>query len=347
MEQRNLQILDFPPSQLREELEKLGIIGFKQKEVLKWLFEQKEMNPMKWSTLSKKERALVKEGFSFQPLQVLEVQESKDGTQKILFQLEDGKFVESVLIPDRKRLTFCISSQVGCPVGCKFCASGIFGLSRNLKTYEIVGQFLYANLLSKRPITNLVVMGMGEPFLNFAHVIRGLEILNHREAFDFGIRRMTISTVGIRKVLPRIWEAPIHPRLAISLHAPEDEMRHQLIPFPGLSTVEELISFLEEYLEKKLSRVTLEYVMLSEINTSPKLAHLLGKRFSHLPVRVNLIPYNPVRGLPFLEPTEKEVKRFAAILEGYRLRTTIRRRKGEDIQGACGQLRLKRIKEKS
>ncbi|RME76645.1 MAG: 23S rRNA (adenine(2503)-C(2))-methyltransferase RlmN [Planctomycetota bacterium] len=343
MKQELPPILCYEPPKLISRLEELGIHGFKAKEVLKWLFEQREWNPMNWSTLSKDERALIQESFDFQPLQVEAVQESKDGTKKILFQLQDGRYVESVLIPDRKRLTLCISSQVGCPVGCTFCASGLFGLTRNLKTHEILGEYLFASLLVKRPITNLVVMGMGEPFLNFSNVMKALEILNHPEGFRFGIRRMTLSTVGIQKILPRLLEAKLHPRLAISLHAPEDELRKKLIPFPGLCSVQELIDFLEEYLEKRLSRVTLEYVMLGGENTGPKMAHILGKRFSHLPLRVNLIPYNPVSEFSHREPTEQELRRFAMILEGYRLRTTIRHRKGEDIQGACGQLRLKKI----
>ena len=324
-------------------VEEKGFPPFKAREVLHWVYAKRTLQPKKMTTLSKKDRSVLEDTFRFRLLQVEERQISEDGTQKILFRLPDGETVETVIIPKGKRRTICLSSQVGCPIGCRFCASGLQGLRRHLQPFEIVEQFLHARYFAKAPVTNLVVMGMGEPFLNFQNVWKALSILNHPQGLGFGIRRMTVSTVGLKKLINRVFSTELRPRLALSLHAPTDELRAQLIPFPAILSVSEIVEFAKQYTERKISRLTLEYVMLQGVNTAPSQAHLLGKLFQNLPVRINLIPYNPVPELPYTSPKEREVQHFAVILEGYGIRTTVRQRHGEDIQAACGQLRYRAL----
>lgn len=338
-------LYQYSPEELKEALLSLGFKGFKTREVLKWIYEKKVVSLEKMTTLSQDERGTLGESFQISPLTVKKDRGAQDGTAKFLYELKDGRYVESVLIPSSGRLTLCISSQVGCPVGCTFCASGILGLRRNLEVEEMVGQFVESSRRAPAPITNLVVMGMGEPFINFDKVMKALQIINHPEGPNLGIRRITLSTVGIKNFMEKIFTAPLHPRLAISLHAPTDELRKELIPYPHIMTIEEILEFLHSYTAQKLSRVTLEYVLLKDKNSSSAHARLLGKLFKKIPIRINLIPYNQVEGLPHLEPSGGDVDIFLQTLSSAGVKATVRGQHGDAISAACGQLRLQEEKK--
>ena len=277
------------------------------------------------------------------------VSRSRDGTVKLLIRLEDGRRVEAVLIPEGDRTTLCVSSEVGCPVRCAFCASGLEGLVRPLRGHEIVEQVLHARRLlagdaapgsPARGITNLVLMGMGEPLLNFEAVAEALTALRDREGIGLGARRITLSTVGIVEGMERL-AAEGHPiNLAVSLHAPDDPTRTRIVPLNARYGVAAVVDASRRYAKATGRDVTFEYVMLSGVNDSPEQAGMLAAHAAGAHVNVNLIPFNRVEGLPFEPPPQEVLDRFAAILRGRGVVVHVRRRRGEDIDAACGQLRL-------
>ena len=279
------------------------------------------------------------------------VSRSRDGTVKLLIRLEDGRRVESVLIPDGERTTLCVSSEVGCPVRCAFCASGLEGLVRPLAGHEIVEQVLHARRVlagdaagggaPPREITNLVMMGMGEPLLNFEAVAAALTALRDRDGIALGARRITLSTVGIVEGMERL-AAEGHPiNLAVSLHAPDDATRTRIVPLNARYGVARVVEASRRYAKATKRDVTFEYVMLAGVNDSPAQAEMLAGHASGAHINVNLIPFNEVEGLPFEPPSKEAVERFAGILRARGVVVHVRRRRGEDIDAACGQLRLK------
>ena len=270
---------------------------------------------------------------------------SKDGgTTKILLKFDDETLVETVLMQynsDHPRSTICVSTQVGCPMGCIFCATGQMGFEKNLKAEEIIAQVLhFANLLNQRGehITNLVFMGMGEPLANYDETIRAVRLLTNPRTFGLGQRNITISTVGIIPGIDRLAEENLQVKLAISLHAPNDEMRQQLVPTAGPNSVEDLIMAAKRYFKKTGRRVTFEYALIKDVNDSNKVAtelsHLLKGNGAH----VNLIPMNPTAG-GFHRPDRKRVLAFQQILRDANVNCTVRVEKGSEISAACGQLR--------
>ncbi|RME05072.1 MAG: 23S rRNA (adenine(2503)-C(2))-methyltransferase RlmN [Planctomycetota bacterium] len=313
---------------------------FQFKELLRWAYQREWRDFTEFTTLSKEQRQVLKEHFFQSSLEVLNVFEADDGTKKILYRLEDGQKIETVLIPEGKRLTVCISTQVGCPIRCRFCASGLEGMRRNLSVAEIVEQVIFARKFASGRITNIVVMGMGEPFLNLDNVLAAISLFHHPWTMGIGLRKITLSTVGLRRFMPKILKGPLYPRLAISLHSARDEVRKTLIPYPQLMSVEEIAEFIPQYLNQANSRLTLEYVMLEGVNTSIADAKELVKRFAHLQVRLNLIPWNSVKGMPWSTPSKETVERFVRILSQSSLTVTVRKRQGDSIAAACGQLRL-------
>ncbi len=273
---------------------------------------------------------------------------SSDGyTRKWLLQLADGEHVEAVLMEYETRRTACISVQVGCAFACAFCATGQMGLIRNLSAGEIVAQVLHLERQvralekvsgEKRAITNIVFMGMGEPLSNYANVLKAVRILNDEAGFRMGARRMTLSTVGLVPAIRRLAHEPLQVNLAVSLHAPTDELRTALVPINAQYPIRELMEAVRYYLEHTGRRVTVEYAMIAGINDDEGLAEELARLLSGLLVHVNLIPLNPVPGSPWQGSDRRQVEAFAAVLRRHRIPVTVRVRRGIDIAAGCGQL---------
>lgn len=278
---------------------------------------------------------------------------SEDGeTTKLLLKLGDGTLIETVLMQYHKkdkehpRSTVCVSTQVGCAMGCKFCATGQMGFERNLKAEEIVTQVLhFASMLHERGehITNLVFMGMGEPLANYAETIRAVKLLTHARAFGLGQRHITISTVGVMQGIERLAEEDLQIGLAISLHAPNDDLRQKLVPTAGPHSVEDLISVTRSYFKKTGRRVSLEYALLDGINDSKEIAEELAALLKGNGVHVNLIPVNPTAG-GFQRPRWKRITEFERVLKEAGVNCTVRVEKGSEISAACGQLRTDMVK---
>jgi 23S rRNA (adenine2503-C2)-methyltransferase len=265
---------------------------------------------------------------------------SIDGTEKFLLRLRDGRAIESVFIPDTPSMTFCISTQVGCAMACAFCLTGKMGLVRNLTAGEIVGQVrVLADALAMRAARfNIVLMGMGEPLHNYDETMKALRILADEHGFDMSPRRITLSTVGLLPALERLAREPIMPNLAISLHAPTDVQRGELVPLNRKYGVSEVIDACKRFPLKRRSRITFEYVLLAGVNDRPEDARRLAKLLAGVKSKVNLIPLNAAPGIPFERPSEEAVDRFARILAERGLIVSVRKSRGRDIRAACGQL---------
>ncbi len=273
--------------------------------------------------------------------------DSKDTTQKFLFRLRDGNLIESVLIPASPALygersdrrTICVSSQVGCAYGCKFCASGLDGWTRNLDTGEIVGQLLAVEEASGEEIDNVVFMGMGEPLANLENLLRAIHIINAPWGMEIGARHITISTSGLAPQIRALAEEPMQFRLALSMHGATDEVRSQIMPVNRKYPLETLLAACDYYVARK-RRMLFEYILIADVNDTEEQAHALAKHARRLSAKVNLIPYNTVEGLSWTRPSRARQERFHAILREHGIFSTLRLEKGHDIDAACGQLRL-------
>ncbi len=269
----------------------------------------------------------------------------KDATTKVVFKTSDNMFIESVLMRHLKgRITLCVSSQVGCAMGCTFCATGKLGFFRNLHFYEIVDQVLHFDRLLKaqgQQVRNIVFMGMGEPMLNYQNVIEAVHIINAPKKLEKGARHITISTCGIVPGIEQLINAGLQVKLAISLHAPSDELRKQIMPIELKYPLETLMKTLDKYTESTNKRIFYEYVMLQGVNDTPFQAETLGKLLKGRLAHVNLIPWNPVPGIPYGRSESAGMKKFQEILERYGIPSTIRVSLGDDIAAACGQLAKK------
>jgi 23S rRNA (adenine2503-C2)-methyltransferase len=271
---------------------------------------------------------------------VIQRQRSADGTEKFLLELADGKQIESVFIPDTPSMTFCVSTQVGCAMACRFCLTGKMGLIRNLTAGEIVGQIRVLagalGMLERR--FNIVLMGMGEPLHNYDETMKALRILNDEHGLAVSPRRVTLSTVGLLPALERLAREPLMPNLAISLHAPSDATRTELVPLNRKYGVSEIIEACRRFPLKRRSRITFEYVLLAGVNDSPEDARRLVGLLRGMPAKVNLIPVNAHPGSPYRAPAPEVAERFMAVLAEAGLTVTLRRSRGADIDAACGQL---------
>jgi 23S rRNA (adenine2503-C2)-methyltransferase len=297
-------------------------------------------------------RQQLAETFEFRQLETVRVLGSRDTTRKFLFRLHDGNLIESVLIPaspalygERSdRLTICVSTQVGCAYGCRFCASGLDGWKRNLTPDEIVEQIVTVERESGEHIDNIVFMGMGEPLANLDNLLRALQIINQPWGLEIGARHITISTSGLAPQIRKLAEQPTQFRLAISLHGATDEVRSQIMPVNRKYNLETLLSACDYYVARK-RRILFEYILIDGINDSEEQAHLLARHSRRLSAKINLIPYNTVEGLHWSRPPRARQERFHAILREHGVVATLRREKGHDIAAACGQLRLQASRE--
>ncbi|ANQ54356.1 50S rRNA methyltransferase [Thermosipho sp. 1063] len=337
-------ILDFKYDKLVGEFKKINLERYRVDQVLDWIYKKKIFDFNDMTNLSNEHRRILSERFTIDIPELLDMQVSKiDKTTKFLWKLKDGNTIESVALFHSGRVTSCISTQVGCPVKCSFCATGQSGFVRNLTVGEIVGQILAIELNRKVKVGNVVYMGMGEPLLNFGNVLDSIKILNHKKMLNIGIRRITISTVGIPEKIVELAKSGLDVKLALSLHAPTDFKRDQIIPLNKKYSVEELIYALKKYQEITGNRITIEYILIREFNDYPDDAVKLAELLRRLSVFVNLIPVNPVNP-EFHRPSKWAIERFKEVLEKNGIECEIRQEKGTDIDAACGQLRRRNIK---
>ncbi|HMJ89576.1 MAG TPA: 23S rRNA (adenine(2503)-C(2))-methyltransferase RlmN, partial [Candidatus Acidoferrum sp.] len=351
--------------------------AYRVDQVLDWIYQRRVTSWDAMTNLSKPLREKLRATFDFAPLQLARKQGSRDTTQKFLWRLNDGSFVESVLIPANPALygepsdrhTLCVSTQVGCAYGCRFCASGLEGWKRNLRPDEIVDQVLAIerwhqevesresnvegqspsgirrSALDPRLIDNLVIMGMGEPMANYDNLMKALTILNAPWGGGIGARKITISTSGLAPKIRELADDPHQFRLAISLHGATDEVREKIMPINRKYPLKELTAACEYYQEKKGRMLTFEYILIAGVNDGVDQTKPLAQLTKRLHAKVNLIPYNKVEGLPWERPSEEVQESFLAALERLGAKATLRREKGHDIDAACGQLRLKTERE--
>ena len=335
------------PERLKERLSGLGHPAYRADQVLEWVYAKRVDGFAAMTNLPAALRASLEEHFVFHALETVRVLGAEDITRKYLFRLSDGAMVESVLIPASPALygeasdrrTLCVSTQVGCAYGCKFCASGLDGWSRNLTPGEIVGQILQAEKQSGERVSNLVFMGMGEPLANFKNLSMALEILNAPWGVGIGARRITISTSGLAPQIRELAEQSMQVRLAVSLHGARNEVRQQIMPVNRKYPLEDLLDACEYYAERKKQRITFEYILIREVNDTLEDAKALVEVARRVDAKVNCIPYNKVEGLDWVRPEESRQDAFMAVLKRAGVTATIRREKGHDIAAACGQLR--------
>ncbi len=320
--------------------EGLGLKPFQARELYRWLYARRQTDPTRWTTLPRAAREALAAGTRTGVPELLGDQRSGDGTRKLLLGLADGQAVEAVYIPDGARRTLCISSQVGCAVGCTFCLTARMGFARNLTAGEILGQVYAAEArtdLGGRPY-NVVFMGMGEPLLNRAAVEKALGLMQDPDGMAISWRRITVSTSGLADALLEFARSPVCPRLALSLHAAKDELRGRLMPLNRAYPLPRLRQVLQELTHRERERVSLEYLLLGGVNDSDADARDVARFARGLKVKANLIHFNPAEGLPYRRSTEERGRAFQEILVAEGVPTSIRRSRGLDILAACGQL---------
>jgi 23S rRNA (adenine2503-C2)-methyltransferase len=369
--------------ELQTQFQDWGEKSYRLTQLLEWLYRRQAESWDEMTNLPKSLRQRLASQFSLNTLKPVRVQGARDATQKVLWQLGDGAFIESVLIPANPALygdssdrhTLCVSTQVGCAYGCKFCASGLEGWKRNLRPEEMVGQIIgverwqrpsgeesrsLARLESspgpalpvpgeasprERYVNNLVIMGMGEPLANYDALIRALKILNASWGGGIGARKITVSTSGLVPQIRKLADEPLQFRLAISLHGATDAVRTRIMPVNRKYPLRDLTAACEYYVQKKGKMITLEYILIAGVNDDPDQAKPLASIATRLNAKINLIPYNRVEGLPWVRPSDDVQERFLAALERERVSVTLRREKGHEIDAACGQLRLRTERE--
>ena len=333
-----IDIRDLTLEELRAELAAMGERPFRAAQVFDWLYKKKAAGFDEFTTLSRDLREKLASRFAFGALAVADTRTSPDGTTKLLLRLGDGQNVETVLIPAGRRLTVCLSTQVGCKFACAFCASGLGGFKRDLRPSEITGQVLGLERETGRGPTNYVFMGMGEPLDNWANVEKAIRIMNEPAGLAVAARRMTVSTAGYVPSFKRLAALDLQINLSLSLHAVTDRLRDRLMPINRRFPLETIVAAAERYVRSGGRMLTLEYIVLRGLNDSLDDADGLAAVARRLRAKVNLIAYSPVEGLPFGTPSEADMARFKRRLEERKVGVTVRLSKGADIAAACGQL---------
>jgi 23S rRNA (adenine2503-C2)-methyltransferase len=333
--------------ELADFLGKRGAASYRAKQITDWIYKKRVASFDAMTDLPNELRAQLAAEFDAPKTEVVRVLGSKDTTQKFLFRLRDQNLIESVLIPaspalygqPSDRRTICVSSQVGCAYGCKFCASGLDGLTRNLDAGEIVQQLIEIEKKSGEKIDNVVFMGMGEPLANLRSVLRAIRIINAPWGLGIGARHITISTSGLAPQIRELANESTQFRLALSLHGATDEVRSRIMPVNRKYPLKVLLEACDYYVAKK-GRMTFEYILIAGVNDTDEQARELAKIARRLSAKINLIPYNTVEGLEWSRPSRTRQEKFQSILRQHRVVATLRREKGHDIAAACGQLRL-------
>ncbi len=337
-------LLDLDLPQIRQWLDQHGYPAFRARQIQAWLFERRAETFDAMSDLPKNLRVQLEQHFRLWSARIAVHQKADDGTEKLLFSLADGGQIECVLLREENRRSICVSSQVGCAMGCVFCASGLDGVQRSLSRGEILEQMLRLQRLlpAEERLSHIVMMGMGEPLANLDSVLPALEVAKDEDGLGISPRRITISTVGIPASIDRLAKHSTPFHLAISLHAPNDGLRNNLVPVNRKIGIDSILKAADRYFESTGRRITFEYVLLAGINDTPQCAEqlvaLLRDRISML----NVIPYNSVSGLPYETPSAQAIHQFRAILLEGGINVMFRQRKGDGIDAACGQLRRNR-----
>jgi len=340
-------------NELEKAVDELGEPRYRARQIAEWLYQKRAQTFEEMTDLPHELRARLGEKFAFTRIDVVRVLGSRDTTRKFLFRLSDESLIETVLIPASPALygsrsdrrTICVSTQVGCAYGCKFCASGLEGFSRNLQPNEIVDQIIAIERETGEKIDNIVFMGMGEPLANLDNVMRAIQIINAPWGLGIGARHITVSTSGLAPQIRKLADERLQIRLAISLHGATDEVRNQIMPINRRYNLETLLGACDYYAKHKKQRLTFEYILIENVNDSPDQARRLGWIARRLGAKINLIPYNTVQGLPWSRPSSEQQEHFLSIVRQAGVAATLRREKGHDIDAACGQLRLQTKRE--
>ena len=331
----------------REELQArliaMGLKKYRADQIVTWIFTHHAVSFEEMTNIAKAERELLSAAFFISRPSLARIEESADSTRKFLFELEDHHTIESVLIPDEDRQTLCISSQVGCQQACRFCLTGSGGFTRNLKAFEIADQVLEVERIlrreRKRRITNIVLMGMGEPLANFDEVMAALKVITSEKGLGFSPRRVTVSTDGLVPEIDRLGTCGVKVNLAVSLNATTDEVRDRIMPVNRRYPIKELLAACRRYPLEPRRRITFEYVLLKGVNDSVEDARRLAQMLRGIKCKVNLIPFNPFPGSEFKRPDDVTVRQFQKVLLDHHYTAPVRESRGRDISAACGQLR--------
>ena len=338
---KNIRHLEL--EELKAYFESIGEKKFRMRQTWEWLWQKHARSFDDMSNLSKELRAKLEADFSLPALHINTTQVSSDGTIKTRFKTFDGHFIEGVLIPTEKRQTVCVSSQIGCSLTCKFCATGTMTRKRNLDFDEIVDQITLINEQSEKihgkKLTNIVFMGMGEPLLNYKNLLKAVERISSNDGLGMSPRRITVSTAGIAKMIKQLGDDDVKFKLALSLHAATDKKRNEIMPINETNNIESLVEALNYYYEKTNSEITFEYILFKNFNDSLRDADDLIKLYRQVPADlINIIEYNPIDGSRFAKPDEDATFDFMNYLGKHRVNARLRRSRGKDIDAACGQL---------
>ena len=328
--------------ELVQACEELDVKKFRANQLWEWLWQKSARSFDEMTNLSKDFRQKLSDKYTFNTLSIAHAQKSSDGTIKYAFKLNDGFLIEGVLIPTSNRVTACISSQVGCSLSCTFCATGFMKRERNLRIDEIYDQVTILKKEAKREyninLSNIVLMGMGEPLLNYANVIGGIEKVTAPDGLGMSPQRITLSTAGIAKMIKKLGDDQVRFNLALSLHSANNEKRSAIMPINDSNSLEDLIESINYFYDKTNTRVTLEYCVINDINDDPLEAEELISFARQIKCKVNLIEYNPIDLAEFQSSSTEKIQRFADYLERNKVIVNIRRSRGKDIDAACGQL---------
>ena len=329
---------------LKEYLLNIQEKPFRANQIIEWVYRHKIQSFDEITNMKKEFLQILKKDFILDTFDLIQQQNSSDGTIKFLFQLQDGNLIETVLMKHIYGYSVCVTTEVGCNMGCAFCASGLKKKIRNLETYEMVLQILMVEQLTKLKITHVVVMGIGEPFDNYENVVQFLHIINYPLGLEIGARHITVSTCGLVDKIYEYSNFDLQVNLAISLHAPNNRIRNQLMKINQAYPIEQVIEAIRYYIERTNRRVTIEYILLKDINDTYECANELADLLHGLNVYINLIPYNEVKEKPFRRSEKEVMHKFYDQLKKRSLNVTLRREQGGDIDAACGQLRSKHMK---
>ena len=345
MTTEKINLLDYDRQGLREVFAQLGEKPYRAEQVMKWIYHRRVTEFAEMTDVGKALREKLENATEIAPPKTLFETQASDGTYKWLLGMDGSNAIEAVFIPETSRGTLCVSSQVGCGLNCQFCSTGTQGFNRNLSAAEIIGQvFVAAKHLGnvphhQRKLTNVVMMGMGEPLLNFDNVVRAMSVMRDDLGFGLANKRVTLSTAGLVPMIDKLSEAS-DVSLAVSLHAPNDELRTELVPLNKKYPIDELLAACARYAARRpRTTITFEYTMLDGVNDKPEHARQLIKLMRRLPAKVNLIPFNPFHGTRFKRSEETTIRAFQKILLDADVLTMVRRTRGEDIDAACGQLK--------
>jgi 23S rRNA (adenine2503-C2)-methyltransferase len=345
---KKTDLTDFTLSQLTAFVESLGLKPYRGKQIFDWLYRPQITDFSQMTDLTKDLRETLAAQAVFHWPDIADIERSKDGTVKYGFKLKDNTYIESVLIPEDGRNTLCVSSQVGCAMGCAFCLTGGMGFKRNLTPGEIIGQvvrvrnWLHAEENAESALNNIVFMGMGEPLANFDNLLTALEILTYQRGLNFSDRRITVSTCGL---LPKIEELGLKTRvnLAVSLHSVDDSVRSKLMPINNKYPVAELLEACKNFPMPKRKRIMFEYILIKDLNDSVSDAENLAEKLRDIPCKINLLPYNETEALSFQRPSDEKIELFQKTLWKAGYTVLVRSSRGSDISAACGQLAGKMI----